>query len=136
MIQLALFQRLQGEQGPYALALYAVYTTVLLARKGRTLGHWLFDLEVVDLATGNRPRPSRAALRAVLPIAPLFLCILANYVLRFYRHEVHGSVLIAALVLVPLALIWASLRSHSKLTVWDKLSGTMVRYRTRRTTPI
>jgi len=33
-------------------------------------------------------------------------------------------------------LLWASLRSHGKLTIWDRLSGTMVRYRTRRTTAI
>jgi hypothetical protein len=136
LIQLALFQRRQGDGGPYILAIYAVYATVLVSRKGRTLGHWLFDLEVVDVATGARPRPARAALRAVLPTAPLFLCTLINYILRFYRYGVPDGVLVATLVIVPLALFWASLRSVGKLTVWDRLSGTMVRYRTRRTTAI
>jgi hypothetical protein len=43
---------------------------------------------------------------------------------------------LATLLLVPIALLWASLRSVGKQTFWDKLSGTMVRYRTRRTTAI
>jgi len=136
LIRLAVFRRIDGDGGPYALALYVAYATVLVARKGRTLGHWLFDLEVVDVATGARPRPARAAVRTALPTSPLFLCTLVNYILRFFGRGLDDVWLIVALLVVPLALVWASLRSVSKQTVWDRLSGTMVRYRTRRTTAI
>jgi uncharacterized RDD family membrane protein YckC len=136
LVHLVLFQSLHGDSGPYALAVYALYATALTVRRGRTLGLWLFDLEVVELATGARPRWGRAALRVIVPVGPLFACTLANYVLRYFDREVGDVLVLVSLLVVPLALLWASLRSHSKLTVWDKLSGTMVRYRTRRTTAI
>jgi hypothetical protein len=46
------------------------------------------------------------------------------------------GVFVAAVLAPPIALIWASLRSVGKQTVWDRASRTMVRYRTRRATTI
>jgi serine/threonine protein kinase len=136
VIQLVLDGRVHGDSGPYVLAGYALYAIALISRVGRTFGHWLFDLEVVDIATGNKPNPVRAVLRVALPVAGPFASLLSNYLLRFYGYELDDLVLLATLLLVPLALLWASLRSVGKQTFWDKLSGTMVRYRTRRTTAI
>src|SRR6185295_68342 len=41
--------------GLFLVLLYPIYRTVLIARTGRSLGLWLFELEVVDVETGNRP---------------------------------------------------------------------------------
>ena len=46
------------------------------------------------------------------------------------------ALMVVAVCAPPFALLWASLRTHGKLTIWDRLSGTMVRYRTPRTTAI
>jgi len=136
LIRLVVFWSPDGDAGPYALAGYAAYATLLVAWKGRTLGHWLFDLEVVDVSTGTHPRLARAAVRVALPVAPLFLCTLFNYIIRFFGYGLDDLPSILMLVLVPLALLWAPLRSVSKQTVWDKVSRTMVRYRMRRTSAI
>ena len=135
-VQFALFHELPGDAALVALLFYVACAAVLIARKGRTPGLWLFDLEVVETATGARPRLGRAALRVGLPIGPMYACTVANSVARFYGHDLSELALFAALLIVPLAMIWASLRSHGNLTVWDKLSGTMVRFRTRRSTAL
>jgi uncharacterized RDD family membrane protein YckC len=118
---------------------YLLGTTALVARTGRTPGKWLFELEVVDTATGQRPSPRRAAIRAVVPIALPLAGSIVNWGLQLAGHK-HSKVAEAVSILSacapPFALLWASLRSHGKLTIWDRLSGTMVRYRTRRTTAI
>jgi len=117
------------------LAPYVLLAIVLVTRKGRTLGPWLFELEVVDVATGGKPRLGRAAIRVVLPIALPLAGSLIEYVLGLYGYE-FDTVLDVGFgitwLVPPLALLWASLRSVGKQTPWDKLSRTMVRYRTRR----
>jgi len=118
---------------------YLLYGSVLVARTGRTLGQSLLELEVADVRTGGKPSLGRAAIRAgVLVAAPLVYASTEVVLgLRGYELEsVVDDVLAAAVCAVPLALLWASLRSVGKQTVWDKLSGTMVRYRTRRTPTI
>jgi uncharacterized RDD family membrane protein YckC len=118
---------------------YLLGTTTLVARTGRTAGKWLFELEVVDTATGQRPSLRRAVIRAVVPIALPLAGALVNWGLGLAGHKRSGVAEMISLLsscAPPLALLWASLRSHGKLTIWDRLSGTMVRYRTRRTTAI
>jgi predicted Ser/Thr protein kinase len=125
--------------GPSILVAYTIYAIALVARKGRTLGQWLFELEVADVATGKQPGLRRAAIRVGLPVAGPLTGSLTSYVLRWYGYElatVPGLVFFATAFAPPIALLWASLRSLGKHTVWDKLSGTMVRYRTRRPTTI
>jgi uncharacterized RDD family membrane protein YckC len=118
---------------------YLLGTTALVARTGRTPGKWMFELEVVDTATGQRPPLRRAAIRAVVPVALPLAASIVEWSLQLAGHN-HGGVAKAVSTLSacvpPLALLWASLRTHGKLTIWDRLSGTMVRYRTRRTTAI
>jgi uncharacterized RDD family membrane protein YckC len=114
---------------------YALYATALTARTGRTLGKWLFELEVVDVVTGGKPTLRRAALREILPIAAPCLVSGINSVLghRGYKLDTVAEAMFAVLSCAPpVLLVWASLRSIAKRTPWDKLSHTMVRYRTRR----
>jgi hypothetical protein len=40
--------------------------------------------------------------------------------------------LLTPFALIPVLLLWASRRSVSKQTIWDRRSGTAVRYRMRR----
>ena len=125
--------------GPFILIAYMLYATALVARNGRTLGQWLFELEVADTTTGGKPGLRRAAIRVVLPAGAPLTGSLINHALGWLGYELDAladAVFVAATLAVPIALVWASLRSVGKQTIWDKLSGTMVRYRTRRTTAI
>jgi len=117
--------------GSYQLPAYVLYTAALTARTGRTLGQWLFELEVVDAATGGRPKLRPSFVRVALPVGALFVILVTDRWLPF------SEALLAISVIAPIAsLIWASLRSVNKQTFWDRISHTLVRYRTRRTTSI
>src|SRR5213078_244304 len=115
-----------------ALAAYGLGLIALLARNGRTLGQSLFELEVVDIATGDRPRWGSAAIRVVLLGAIPFVFTVTNRILGQFGYKLNdvadALVILSALAPVIL-LLWASLRSLGKQTIWDRLSGTMVRYR-------
>ena len=128
-----------GDWGGLVLLGYAAIGALLIARTGRTVGLWLFELEVVETATGQRPSLRRAAIRTLVPIALPLAGSIVNWGLQLAGHK-HSKVAEAVSILSgcapPVALLWASLRSHGKLTIWDRLSRTMVRYRTRRTTAI
>ncbi|MGH2901003.1 MAG: RDD family protein, partial [Solirubrobacteraceae bacterium] len=124
-----------GDWGGLVFVGYAVIGALFIARNGRTPGQWLFELEVIDVTTGGRPPLSRAALRMVLPIAVPCVGMLIKFGLEEAGYKLThgvGELLSATVVIAPLALGWASLRSVGKQTFWDKLSKTMVRYRTRR----
>jgi serine/threonine protein kinase len=130
-----LFTGSGSDLGASILIVYALYATVLTARSGRTLGKWLFELEVIDVVTGVKPSLRRATIRASLPIAGPCLGELVKFALgRYgYRLDTIGEIaLVIAWCAPPILLIWASLRSVSKQTIWDKRGRTMVRYRTRR----
>jgi hypothetical protein len=129
------YKRVQGDMGGFIFLTYAAMCTLLIARTGRTLGQWLFEVEVVDVATGGKPSLGRAALRTVLPIAVVWPANLLKFALGLFDYKLDSLVtdlLAASVIIAPIGLLWASLRSVSKQTFWDKLSGTMVRYRTRR----
>ncbi|HEX4422568.1 MAG TPA: protein kinase [Kofleriaceae bacterium] len=120
--------------GPMLIA-YALGTTALIARRGRTPGQALFELEVIHVATGARPSLGRAALRTVLPIALPLAATLASYGLAWQGYQLDdvGQTLYTISWCLPVVgLLWAALRSVSKQTIWDRQTGTMVRYRTRR----
>ena len=138
-VRLVLFHENNDKLGPFFFVAYVFYVIALVTRNGRTPGQWLFELEVADVVTGGKPRLGRAAIRVLLPIAAPMAGSLIEYVLGLYGYEFDTILDIGfgiTWVLPLLALLWASLRSVSKQTVWDKLSRTMVRYRTRRTTAI
>jgi uncharacterized RDD family membrane protein YckC len=125
--------------GVFVFLAYLLGAIALVARTGRTPGKWLFELEVVDTATGQRPSLRRAAIRAIVLSAFPLAGAIVKWLLRVSGHKHSGiaEVISAVSAGAPMfALLWASLRSHGKRTIWDRLSGTMVRYRTRRTTAI
>jgi predicted Ser/Thr protein kinase len=134
-----LVRRGGGDWGGFVFVFYALIGTVSIARTGRTPGQWLFELEVINVATGGKPSLGRAAVRVVLPIALPCIGLLIKFGLEQAGYKLShpvGELLSATVVIAPISLVWASLRSVGKQTFWDKLSGTMVRYRTRRATPI
>jgi len=138
-VRLVLFHDNHDDFTPFIFIAYTVYAIALVARNGRTVGQWLFEVEVVDVATGRKPALGRAAIRVALPVAAPLADSMIGHVLRLFGYDLAflaDAVLTAATAAVPVALLWASLRSVGKHTVWDKLSGTMVRYRTRRPTTI
>jgi hypothetical protein len=107
----------------------------LIARNGRTPGQALFELEIVDVNTGQRPSWPRAATRVVLPVLVPTIDMLLESVLAPFGYELYGwvnAVMTAFIIVPPIGLLWASLRSVSKQTFWDRRSGTVVRYRMRR----
>ena len=117
------------------LPVHIALGTFLIRKRGRTLGKSLFELEVVDTRTGNRPSLTGTVMRVGLPIAVLFLAALVGSMLGAFGYKLHrvaDAVLIIVSCSPPVALLWASLRSLGKRTPWDHWSGTMVRYRTRR----
>jgi serine/threonine protein kinase len=119
--------------------IYAVGSIALIARRGRTPGQSLFELEVVDLATGGRPSLRRAAIRVVVPVMLPLINEVTKHTLAAFGRKLHGpaeAILVIASCAPPFALLWASLRSIGKQTYWDRLSRTMVRYRTRRMSAI
>jgi uncharacterized RDD family membrane protein YckC len=125
--------------GLLVLVAYALYAIALVSRNGRTLGQSLFELEIADVATGKKPGLRGAVVRAVVPSAGPLVGSFTNHALGWYDYElsiVPAMMFIATWFAPPIALVWASLRSVGKQTVWDRLSHTMVRYRTRRTTAI
>ncbi len=121
--------------GPALLLAFTVLVFLQTARWGKTAGQAIFELEVVDVATGERPNKRRAAVRILIPLAiPLVNLALAaiGRVLALPTASTVGDVIGFGFFLVPIAMIWASLRTPGKRTVWDRASGTMVRYRMRR----
>ena len=124
------------EEVPAMFLVLAAYQTLALARWGRTAGKAIFELEVVDVRTLARPSRATALRRALAMLGLPALAVWAADALRSIGAATAGNTVAAViLVLVPLALlslIHASLRVVGKRAPWDRLSGTMVRYRTPR----
>ncbi|HMG52383.1 MAG TPA: protein kinase [Kofleriaceae bacterium] len=139
---IALTRRSNSGNDLFSALMFPIYgagAIAMLVRKGRTPGQSLVELEVVDVATSARPKLRRAAIRVLVPIAlPLIYVVLSHTLGTFGRRLGRPTEVLFGLVgsSPPVLLLWASLRSHGKQAVWDRLSGTMVRYRTRRTSGI
>jgi Protein kinase domain/RDD family len=120
-----------------AFALLGVYEAIAVRRWGTTAGKALLELEVVSVTTGQRPSWSASIKRAVASCGPVALIGWADEVFDLAgAHAAHAVAAIAAIATFPamlLFLLFAALRSPGKRTVWDRWAGTMVRYRTRRT---
>ena len=107
------------------------------ARWGASPGMALFELEVVSLATEGRPRFGAAIARAAVMLGPIVVAQWAMVALD-ERHA-GGLAHLAGLVVALLTLVYplvvlahAAWRVPHKRAPWDRVAGTMVRYRTTR----
>jgi len=123
----------------YGIPLAAALQVIGVGRWGSTIGSALFELEVVTVDTARRPSWRTALARSVAMYGPLIA--LAWIVELLLVVDVWQLVInltrvlyVALLGVYALALVYASLRTPGKRTLWDRWTGTMVRYRTSRVT--
>jgi uncharacterized RDD family membrane protein YckC len=135
-----LLEELIGTQlhdGPFLLGVQIAYQTFATARWGRTLGKAIFELEVVDVVTTQRPSLARSARRAIIVFGVPWLVSWLDLILENTSVEGGGQIAGVIIALVAgggiLMLLYAANRISGKRALWDRLSGTMVRYRTTRT---
>jgi serine/threonine protein kinase len=121
---------------PISLTAIAVANTLALARWGRTPGKALLELEVVSVADGARPTLMQALVRTA---AQLGLAIAGSWFAGFGdmldSHPLHalGDVLMTlGVIAAPLVLLASALFGANRRAPWDRVAGTMVRYRTTR----
>jgi uncharacterized RDD family membrane protein YckC len=118
--------------GPLVFVVAAVYLALAIGRWGTTLGKALFELEVVTIERSNRPSWSAAIRRtAVLGALPLVGSVLTLVADGFGLpgRDLGGIVTVASLPLLAGLLLYASLITPGKRAPWDRLAGTIVRYR-------
>ncbi|HSD88757.1 MAG TPA: protein kinase [Kofleriaceae bacterium] len=122
--------------GPF-FAIGALYSLFATRRWGRTAGKALFELEVVDLATGRRPSWKQSFLRTLafigIPAVLAWSIELAHELADLFANDLAVLLALGWFVLCTLALIHAASRVQGKRTPWDRVAGTMVRYRAPRT---
>ena len=117
------------------IVFYALYAIVLVRRWGTTLGKSLFELEVVEVATNARPRWGSSARRVAAVLAvPIALAILTLVLRRYgvgpkFVRDLLAALTMLWLVSCGLALVHAALRVPGKRAPWDRVAGTVVRYR-------
>jgi uncharacterized RDD family membrane protein YckC len=118
--------------------LFALYQALAIRRWGTTLGKALYELEVVAVATSRRPSRGQAVRRELVLVVPAWLALeipsLFSLVGVALPRDVAGlgcALMVASAIGL---LLSASVRVAGKRALWDRLSGTMVRYRTTRAT--
>jgi len=121
---------------PLLFPLVALYQAVAVQRWGRTLGKALFELEVVDVASAGRPTFAQAARRAAVTYGPPWLALLIDDAFWLVGlsapNDLAALACAIAVALGGLALVHAVARVAGKRAPWDRVAGTMVRYRTAR----
>ncbi|HSK03751.1 MAG TPA: protein kinase, partial [Kofleriaceae bacterium] len=124
------------EDKPLLFLGFVAYQALVVARWGRTPGKALFELEVVDTATLARPALPLAIRRALamlgVPTLAWWAQAAAELAGLASAAELLEAVAVLAIALGPALLLHAALRVAGKRAPWDRLSGTMVRYRTPR----
>jgi uncharacterized membrane protein YoaK (UPF0700 family) len=118
-------------------AIAAVYSLAALRRWGQTAGKALFELEVIDVTTGQRPSWKQSLLRMLVMLGPPSALSWAFALLVQLHANVPNDMppIVATLWLglCVVMLMHASARVHAKRAPWDRVAGTMVRYRAPRT---
>ncbi|MEO8843317.1 MAG: protein kinase [Kofleriaceae bacterium] len=105
-------------------ALILAYGTVLIARWGTTIGKAVLELQVVSIADGGKPSLTQAFVREVTLFGPT---VAASFTQHLF--DMDAIVTLIAFVLTILALFFAAWRVPGKRALWDRASGTQVRYR-------
>ncbi|HEY5948145.1 MAG TPA: protein kinase [Kofleriaceae bacterium] len=122
--------------GRIALPLAALYTMLALRRWGTTAGKALFELEVVSLATSQRPTWSQVIRRTLYVVTVPIVFSAGSYAVHRFDLPLPSDLFDLLTLLVfaffGLRLLYASLRVPGKRAPWDRFSATMVRYRTTR----
>jgi hypothetical protein len=125
-----------GGFGDFAPMLVVLYTTLTIGRWGTTAGKALFELQVVSLATSQRPTWKQTLRRQLLIAVWPIGFGLADRVVEYFKLPIPTGLfdilMVIAVVAIILSLVHASLRVPGKRTPWDRLAKTMVRYRTTR----
>ncbi len=120
----------------FGLVIAAFYRSFALARWGTTAGKSLLELEVVSVATSGRPSLAQALRRELFLVAfPVSFAWMEFVIEKLdlpLPANLFGGLAIAATVGFIALLLHAALRVPGKRAPWDRLSGTMVRYRTTR----
>jgi uncharacterized RDD family membrane protein YckC len=113
------------------------YQAFAVARWGRTIGKGIFELEVVDIVTTKRPSVARSVRRALamFGIPTLLFVVYVPLDLAELRipDQVWAAITALWVAFGVFTLLYASARVAGKRALWDKVAGTMVRYRTTRT---
>jgi protein kinase-like protein/RDD family protein len=118
----------------YGMPLLAVYELLCIGRWGGTIGTALFELQVVALETGAKPGWRRATRRTLAMFGPL---LVAGWSVRATEilggpHLLRNILLLLYFIMMVtwgLHLLIASLRTAGKRTWWDRVAGTLIRYR-------
>ena len=128
--------------GPVLLPMLALYQAVTTARWGRSPGKAVIELEVVDVNTADRPSFARALRRSLALYGPLIVLtwVSVGFTVAGIEPGVEFPILKIVLAVAftvflvggVIALLYASARGSGKRAVWDRVAGTMVRYRTTR----
>ena len=104
-----------------------LYQALALARWGRTFGRSLLEIEVVSVRTGRRPDVGHALLRAAIEYGiPAFLTIMSDEPAGL---SIRGPIAGIGALLLLASMVWGAWMRPDKRAVWDRLAGTMVRYR-------
>jgi hypothetical protein len=124
--------------GASAMPIAALYSMFAIHRWGATAGKALLELEVVTIATSQRPTWGQAARRQLVFASVPFGFTVGDYAVAHLGlplpNDLFDLLFAVAVCVLGLMLVHASLRVPGKRTPWDRLAGTMVRYRTTRGT--
>jgi hypothetical protein len=122
--------------GELAVELVAVYTTLALGRWGTTAGKALFELQIVSVATGQRPTWAQVVRRQLVMLGPLIVLGWADLAVEGLDLPLPADLFdilsIVVTAAIGLSMLHAALRVPGKRAPWDRVAGTMVRYRTTR----
>jgi uncharacterized RDD family membrane protein YckC len=117
---------------PFAM----LYATLAVRRWGTTAGKALFELEVVSIATSQRPSWSQSFRRVLYVVAIPLLCEVGDLLRARLKlpipHSLFEFLGVSTIVILGVTAWHAALRVPGKRTPWDRFAGTMVRYRTTR----
>ncbi|HLL22491.1 MAG TPA: protein kinase [Kofleriaceae bacterium] len=131
------FTGIEYEGTPVVFSALIAYQSLAIARWGQTIGKAIFELEVVDIVSMRRPTLAASTRRALALLGPVTLLAWVLVPVEALELGLAKSILAAIVgVLCAAAVIilfHASARVAGKRAVWDKIAGTMVRYRTTRT---
>ena len=137
LLLVGLFTSQELADGPIQFSLMIAYEAFATARWGRTIGKGIFELEVVDVETTRTPSLARSTRRSLVmlgvPTLAMWLNVPLSYVDLELTNFIAGLFIAGYAAIGFLLLFYASARVAGKRPVWDRIAGTMVRYRTTRT---